>query len=81
VGLGLSAFSISAKVTAKICVLRFFVFLYLLAKAIYTEVDIGITLKQRLIELGSASYSSSLNKEKSYCSKVICDFIILILAS
>jgi hypothetical protein len=71
----------SARVTAKICVLGFFVFLYLLAKATYTEADTGITLKQRLIELGSASYSSSLNKEKLYCSNMIYDFIILILAS
>jgi hypothetical protein len=71
----------SASVTVKICVLGFFVFLYLLAKAAYTEADIGVTLKQRLIELGSASCSSSLDKEKSYCSKVICDFVVLILAS
>jgi hypothetical protein len=71
----------SARVTTKICVLGFFIFLCLLAKAAYTEADIGVTLKQRLTELGSASCSSSLDKEKSYCSNVICDFVILILAS
>jgi hypothetical protein len=52
-----------------------------MAKAAYTEAGIGVTLKQRLVKLGFASYSSSLNKEKSYCLNVIYDFVMSIWAS